>query len=71
MLRDKNEAIQKSKSRVQSVLMQKYNVDSDLAYQMVNDSTYSDMLEEDIVFVGHFPHEKWALEILDEYSMTV
>jgi hypothetical protein len=52
------------------VLTRKHGIPEERAEQMVNDSSFSRLLVEDPVFVGHRSADYWADDILDEYSLV-
>lgn len=53
---------------VELVLTKKHGIERTQAKQMLRDSVFYKMLQEDPTFVGHRSADYWAEEILDEYS---
>lgn len=43
------------------------NVSYSCAKEIVKKSTASEMLETDIDFIGHYPYDYWANEIIEEH----
>jgi uncharacterized protein (UPF0297 family) len=70
-VRDNQTIKEKVKQRVYNLLVSRYNVNEEMAYQMVNDSVLSHMLEFDLTFVTHYNDDEWAEDILEQYNMAV
>jgi hypothetical protein len=47
-------------------LTKTFNIKSNNAKRLIEDSTFAEMLIEDPEFVGHYSAEYWAYQILEE-----
>lgn len=57
------------KSSVEHALIRQHNIDRKHALDMMNDSNFNDLLEDDPLFVAHYPPAYWANDIIEEYRL--
>ena len=57
------------KSLVEDSLRNRCSLSKDEALGMMNESTFQDLLEEDPMFVAHYPPEYWVEDIVAEYKL--
>lgn len=56
----------KIKSKVLDCLVDKYDINPIIAFKMIKESVFSQMLEDEPDFVAHYGAEYWAYDIIDD-----
>jgi hypothetical protein len=64
------EEIKYFRSLVENVLISNYRFSSKEAVDIIEKSTFKEMLEDEPLFVTHYSPEHWGKDIVEEYRIS-